>query len=58
MTKESNKNAKLMEDFPVEFEAGRRAGFAGIDEGQAPYADGDELKAWKAGRDSVEVREI
>lgn len=56
--KATGKNAKLMEEYPAEFEAGRRAGSAGIPEDQAPHAEGKQLDAWKAGRDSVEVREI
>lgn len=51
MTKKTNYAA----EHPAEFEQGRRARLASINEQDAPFdADTDALKAWKAGYDSAE----
>lgn len=40
---------------PFAYENGRQAAVSGISRDQAPYADGDELKAWLEGYDSPRV---
>lgn len=51
MTKKTN----YAEDFPNEFEQGRRARLASVNKLDAPYdADTDTLKAWQAGYDAAE----
>lgn len=40
---------------PFAYENGRQAAVSGISREQAPYADGDELKAWQEGYDSPRI---
>lgn len=49
------KKVNYIKTHPAEFEQGRRARLASIDERDAPFdADTDALKAWQAGFESAE----